>query len=79
MIWTLGWLGWFLWFGIEEALAVFYGGWEATLSGHVWRAFAIKDAHGDLEGRGKFWRARRILLIAIMGWLTIHFLSGGWA
>lgn len=76
-LWTLGWIGWLVWFFIEELAAIYFGGWEATLSGHVWLAFAIKDSAGDLQGRGHFWRLRRIALIALMGWLTLHFLSGG--
>ena len=55
------------------------GGWQATLSGHVWLAFAIKDADGDMRGRARAWRLRRIALLLVMAWLTVHFLSGGWA
>lgn len=77
-IWSWGWLAWVLWFGIEETLAIYKSGWQATLSAHVWLVFAIKDWNGnDLHGRTPAWRIRRVLLIALMGWLCLHFLSGG--
>lgn len=78
-LWSWGWVGWLLWFFIEEGLALYEAGWEATLSGHVWRVFAIKDSLGNLYGRTTAWRLRRIALLGIMAWLTVHFLTGGWA
>lgn len=78
LVWTFGWVLWILWFGVEETLAIYKCGWQATLSAHVWRLFAIKDEYGqDMRGRTVAWRVRRVLLIALMGWLSIHFLSGG--
>lgn len=77
--WTAGWILWLLWFLFEELLAISYGGWQATLSGHVWMAFAIKDAQGrDLRERTTAWRLRRFLLLGFMAWLTVHLISGGY-
>lgn len=41
-----------------------------TLSEHVWRWFSVGD-------RAPFWRLRRVVLLAFMAWLTVHFMTGG--
>lgn len=68
---TLGWLGMGLWFAIEEFLALrYHRGQGMTLSEHVWAWFSVNH-------EGRFWRLRRILLIAGMSVLSIHFIFGG--
>ena len=73
MTWTLGWIGWIAWFAIEETLAIIRGGTPATLSGHIWRWFAIG---GDPHPRA-FTRVRRFALLAGLAWLSAHLLTGG--
>jgi len=73
-LWTIAWLLWFLWFAIEEGLALAIGGWRATLSGHVWIWFAIKTLDGQ---PAPHWRIRRFALASFLAWLCLHFLSGG--
>jgi hypothetical protein len=69
---TLWWLGWIAaFFVIELAALIKHRGQGYTLSEHVWSWFAIT---GD---RPRLWRIRRVLLIAFMGWLSLHFLTGG--
>lgn len=68
---TLGWLLWLLWFGVEEFLALkLHRGQGMTLSEHVWAWFAIGN-------QGRFWRLRRFALLSFLAWLCAHFLTGG--
>jgi hypothetical protein len=69
--WTAGWLGWILYFAIEEGLALAHHKTAATLSGHIWQWFAVAPARGPLV------RVRRTLLLAGLSWLVVHFLGGG--
>jgi len=73
MTWTLGWIGWIAWFAIEEGAAIARGGTPATLSGHIWKWFAIGD---DPHPRA-LTRLRRFALLAGLAWLTAHLLTGG--
>jgi hypothetical protein len=71
--WTIGWLAWLGWFGIEEGLALWRGGTPATLSGHVWKWFAV----GGGTNPTAWTRIRRVGLLAFLAWLTVHFMTGG--
>ena len=71
--WTIGWLGWLAWFVVEEGLALRTGSSAPTLSGHVWRWFAI----GRNAGPSAWVRVRRFALLALLAWLAAHLLSGG--
>ena len=68
-------LAWILWvaafFCIEVPALVFHRNQGMTLSECVWKVFAITGKDH------KFWRIRRVLLIAFLGWLSLHFLTGG--
>lgn len=70
--WTIGWLAWIGWFAVEEGLALWRGGTSATLSGHVWRWFATAP-----DSKGPLVSARRLILMAGLLWLAVHFLTGG--
>ena len=69
---TIGWIGWLLWFTVEEGLALWRGGTAATLSGHVWRWFATAP-----NSKGPLVSVRRLILLAGLVWLAVHFLTGG--
>lgn len=71
--WTIGWLGWIAWFALEEGLALWRGGWSATLSGHLCDWFAI-NGHPNPTGQE---RLRRFGLVAGLAWLAAHLLTGG--
>lgn len=71
--WTIGWLVWLGWFAVEEGLALWRGGTPATLSGHVWRWFAV-GGNSDPTG---WQRARRFALLAFLAWLAVHLTTGG--
>lgn len=72
MIWDYVWLGLLGAFGITEAVAFFgFNKQKATLSHRVWKWFAVKD------DRARAAPLRRWSLRLIMGWLGIHFTSGG--
>jgi hypothetical protein len=61
---------------ILEAVALFNKRQNDTLSENVWKWFNINP---ELSSRQKdFTRLRRVLLLAFMVWLTIHFVTGGW-
>ncbi len=70
MSFTILWLLWLLYFVAVE-LEAFFHNWPAdSLSAHVWTWFSV-------NGHGPFWKLRRFVLIALMCWLTVHFLTGG--
>lgn len=71
MTFTYLWLGWLIAFMVIEAVALWKVGTQATLSAHVWR-------WGSVRVKGKAWRWRRLLLLAFMVWLLVHFITGGW-
>lgn len=70
-VFTVLWLIWLGIFIIIEGLALADRDEGDTLSEHVWKWFAIK-------GKGKWVTLRRLALVTLMVWLTIHFLTGGW-
>ena len=70
--WTAGWLGWILWFAIEEGLAL-RKGTDATLSGHIWKWFAMNGHTTPTP----LVRLRRFALVATLAWLCAHLLSVG--
>jgi hypothetical protein len=71
--WTIGWLCWLGWFLLEEGFAVGKGGRSATLSGHVWKWFAVKTGPAP----STVTRLRRVALLGFLTWLVVHFLGGG--
>lgn len=74
-IWTLGWIGWGLWFAIEEGWALKTVGTRGTLSYLVWTLGGTRG--GPKPGPGPALRARRFALLAFLAWLSAHFLTGG--
>jgi hypothetical protein len=58
--------------GIVEIYTIFNKKPNDTFSEHIWRWFSIK------KGTGKFKKTRRFILLVIMVWLAVHFLTGGW-
>lgn len=71
---TLAWVVWIAYFLVVEGIALYKKHPGGTLSEHVWDWFSIKG-----EGKmGKWWRVRRIALLALMAWLLVHFVSGGY-
>lgn len=74
-IWTLGWIGWGLWFVIEEGAALKTVGTRGTLSYLVWTLGGTRG--GPKPGPGPLLRARRFGLLAVMAALTVHFMTGG--
>ncbi|WP_431728254.1 hypothetical protein [Verrucosispora sp. TAA-831] len=79
--WTWAWLAWFAWFSVVEGLALANSRKGDTLSEHVWAWFGTQRRQpGEPERPRSGWtQARRVLLLAFMAWLSVHFLTGGWA
>jgi hypothetical protein len=73
--WTIGWLLWGGWFAVEEGWALRTVGRRGTLSWLVWTLGGTRK--GLTRGPGPWLRVRRIGLLAVMAWLTVHFLTGG--
>ena len=73
MVWTVLWLLWIAAFFAIEVPALRNKTPGDTLSEHVWKWFAVKDAN-----RKGLTRLRRWGLLAFLAWLSFHFLSGGW-
>lgn len=79
-LYTIGWLAWIVWFLLEEGVALAKGGAGATLSAHVWWWFGTSKQSYHLHPTPSPWlRLRRVLCLAVMAWLTFHFMSGGLA
>lgn len=70
-VWTVLWILWLLAFLVIEGAALANKRCGDTLSEHVWAWFSVK-------GKGWGWRIRRVLLLGFMGWLLVHFMTGGW-
>lgn len=76
-VWTVLWLLWGVFFAVVETAALVVrvkrGEMGATLSEHIWKWFAVK---------GNRWpylvHLRRLVLVAFMAELTVHFASGRW-
>lgn len=72
---TIGWLVWLAAFAVLEGKALFNKTPGDTLSEHVWKWFATtQGSTGKPSGSV---RLRRFALLAFMGWLSVHFLTGG--
>lgn len=82
MTWyTVAWLLWLGAFFAIELPAIFNKQSGDTLSEHVWFWFAV-DVDAERErlckrGNVWLWRLRRLALIILMAWLSLHFLTGG--
>ncbi|BCJ41656.1 hypothetical protein GCM10010168_53460 [Actinoplanes ianthinogenes] len=78
---TIGWLLWLAYFLVLEGVALFNSRPGDTLSEHVWTWFGTQRRKpGEPERPRSGWtQLRRVLLLAFMAWLSIHFLTGGWA
>jgi hypothetical protein len=68
---TWGWIAWVLAFFALEVPAVRDRRPGGTLSELVWELCSIREKHVG-------WRWRRIGLLCLLGWLTVHLLTGGW-
>lgn len=64
------WILWILMFFAIELPAVFNRQQGDTLSELVWNVFAIR-------GKPLGWQLRRLALVVGLGWLVVHFLTGG--
>lgn len=67
---TIAWLLWILAFFVIEVPAILNKRLGDTLSEHVWRWFSVKS-------RSTGWKIRRFSLLALLAWLSAHFLTGG--
>lgn len=72
--WTLLWFGWGVYFLVVEGMALFNSTKGDTLSEHVW---AFLGFSGGMRYPTGWTRLRRFLVLAFMGWLSFHFLTGG--
>lgn len=72
---TWAWLAWLAAFGVIEGKALLNKRDGDTLSEHVWRWFATE--RGSTGTPSAWMRTRRFALLAFMGWLTAHFMTGG--
>ena len=79
--WTWLWLGWLVYFLIVEGIALYRSTPGDTLSEHVWVWFGTQRRKpGDpYRPRTGWTQLRRVLLLAFLAWLSVHFLTGGWA
>ena len=79
--WTWLWLAWIGWFLLVEGMALFNSTPGDTLSEHCWAWFGTRRRRpGEPERRRSGWtQLRRVILLSFMVWLTVHFLTGGWA
>lgn len=68
--WTVAWLLWGSAFFAIEIPAILDRKPGGTLSENVWAWFSIKN-------KSTGWRARRLVLLAFLAWLSLHFLTGG--
>lgn len=59
--------------GIYELFTLWTRRQGDTLSEKVWKVFAVLGNEPQ-----RFRQARRFVLLVLMAWLTVHFLSGGW-
>jgi hypothetical protein len=75
------WAGWAAYFLLIEGIALRNGTPGDTLSEQVWMLFGTQRRRpGEPERRRSGWtQLRRVLLLAFMAWLSVHFLTGGWA
>ena len=69
-VYTGLWLIWILTFFLIELPALRNRQPGDTLSEHVWAWCSIK-------GKGRAWRLRRLALVILLAWLSLHMLTGG--
>lgn len=72
--WTWLWLGWAVYFGLVEGMALFNSKRGDTLSEHVWAFLGFSDGARSPSG---WTRLRRFLVLAFLAWLSVHLLTGG--
>lgn len=60
-------------FGVPEAVALFREERGDTLSEKVWAWFGTARSP-----KGPLVKTRRVILISILVWLIIHWVTGGW-
>jgi hypothetical protein len=73
--WTWAWIGWGVYFAVVEGMALFNSKPGDTLSEHAWAWLGY--ARGGLRHPSGWTRLRRFLLLAGLGWLVAHMLTGG--
>ena len=69
-VYTALWVLWLATFVVIEGFALANKKRGDTLSEHVWKWFSIK-------GKSKGFKFRRVVLLVLMTWLTVHFVTGG--
>lgn len=72
--WTWLWLGWAVYFGLVEGMALFNSKKGDTLSEHVWAFLGFSEGVRSPSG---WTRLRRCLVLVFMAWLSVHLLTGG--
>ncbi len=72
MDYTWIWIGWGIYFGIFETLALLNKKRGDTLSETIWRWFAVQNPDAKLR------KVRVLGLLLFMVWLLTHFVTGGW-
>lgn len=70
-LYTWLWIGWIGAFAVIEGAALINKDEGDTLSEHVWNWFKVKD---EKSPRRTF---RMVMLGGFLGWLSIHFMTGG--
>ena len=65
------WIAWLLAFIGIEAAALINKDKGDTLSEHIWKWFSVKE--GDSNRR----TFRMVMLGGFLGWLVVHFMTGG--
>lgn len=73
-VYTIGWIGFGLWFVVEEGIALYKRNVKGTLSWHIWQLFSLQGDKSELSGGEQI---RRVVGFAAMAWLATHLLSGG--
>lgn len=74
-IWDWVWIAWLAFFGVAEGIALKTG--HGTFSEKVWTWFRVGRFGEVRPAPTGTTRALRFALLAIMSWLMVHFLSGG--
>lgn len=78
--WWTGWLIWLAYFGVVKAVALSNARTGDTLSEHVWAWFGTQRRKPGEPVRDRTgWTPLRRVLLSFLAWLSIHFLTGGWA
>jgi hypothetical protein len=73
---TLAWILWVAAFFAIEIPAIRNRREGDTLTEHLRKWFAVQSGSGP--GTGRWWRLRRLALLAALAWLVVHLLRPDW-